>query len=293
MSLNLEYGSKIAYVYLSMTRNRFLLSSDQLELLLAFEESKGLSHLAETMAKDPSVISRGLQKIAESYPVLIKIRGRWELTPLGRELNVFTKEHTLKQEILLGSSVKQKSSKEKFEDSVLIVINAQCGLLDATQLGRNNSDAEKNISKLISHWREKKRKVFHIKHVSDNPSSFFYRSSKGCDFLPGLTPFAGETVVEKMKSSAFENTELEEILKTIEPAHIVLAGFTANECIDATARDASSLGFSTVVIGDATAMFDMKAPDGKLLRADRLHRLTLANLNAFYAKVVDTANVLS
>jgi nicotinamidase-related amidase len=69
-------------------------------------------------------------------------------------------------------------------------------------------------------------------------------------------------------------------------------GYTANECIDATARDSTKLGYTTYVVSDATAMFDLRAPDGKLLKADRLHRLTMANLNAFYAKVIQCSDLL-
>jgi predicted transcriptional regulator len=65
-----------------VNRLKFNLNSDQLELLLAFENAKGLGHLAELMARDPSVISRNLQRVAEDYPVLKKVKGRWEITPL-------------------------------------------------------------------------------------------------------------------------------------------------------------------------------------------------------------------
>lgn len=276
-----------------MKQGRFILDSNQLELLLAFEESKGLNDLAETMAKDPSVVSRGLQKIAEASLVLEKIRGRWEITPLGREMNSATKDFLGKQQNILKTSLKTPAKKSSVsENSILIVINAQCGLLDSTQLGRNNSEAEKNISRLLSHWRMKNRVVIHVKHVSDNPGSIYHRSSKSCDFLPGLEPTPQEFIIEKNHSSAFHQTMLEEKLKKFESADLILTGFTANECIDATARDAAALGFTTHVIGDATAMFDLKTPAGKWIKADRLHRLTLANLNAFYAQVLQTMDLV-
>lgn len=279
---------------MSMKRDRFLLDSDQLELLMAFEESEGLTHLAEKMAKDPSVISRGLQKIAETYPVLTKVQRRWEMTPLGRELNLVTKDLIKKQLQILGSqNLKQAENLILKSDAVLLVVNAQCGLLDSTQLGRNNSEAETNIASLMSFWRNKKRQIIHVKHISENPSSIFYRSSKKSDFLPGLGPLGDELIIEKSHSSAFSDTTLLQNLKKTEPSQLALAGFTANECIDATARDASTLGFATYVIGDATAMFDLKTSDGKLIKADRLHRLTLANINAFYARVLQTSEVLN
>jgi len=273
-----------------MSRARFPLSSDQLELLLAFQDSAGLTDLADRMAKDASVISRNLQRAAEAAPVLKKIKGRWELTPLGLQINALTKEFLARQDELLSAAAPVKPQ-ALTEDSLLIVINAQCGLLDATQGGRNNSEAEKNIAALLSHWRARKMPVLHVKHVSDKADSVFHRRNPGCGFLPQAFPAPGEGVVEKTKSSAFTETALEAKLREIEPRHLVLAGFTANECIDATARDAAALGFSVHVVGDATAMFDLRGADGKLLKAERLHRLTLANLNAFYAKVIQTRDV--
>lgn len=276
-----------------MVRPAFLLSSDQLELLLAFEDSKGLAALAESMGRDPSVISRGLQRIAEEHAVLVKIRGKWELTPLGREINELTRNSIASYKSLLHKpALAQKPKKHASPKSLLLIVNAQVGLLDATQLGRNNSDAEKNIASLLGHWRKNKRPVVHVKHISDNPSSMFFKSSAGCEILPELTPVEGELVLEKTKSSAFADTSLENQLKQIEPEEILLVGFTANECIDATARDASTLGFTSFVVGDATAMFDVRDPLGKLMKAERIHKLTLANINAFYAKVIQTSEIL-
>lgn len=277
-----------------MGRQIFPLSSDQLELLLTFGESTGLAALAESMGRDPSVISRGLQKIAEDYPVLVKVKGRWELTPLGYQVNASTKEAITSYQQLLAKETQSKPDKKHLSNrSLLIIINAQVGLLDATQPGRNNTEAEKNISKLLNYWRAQKRPVIHVKHVSDNTGSIFYRKSSGCELLPGLQAVDDEVVIEKTKSSAFSETELEARLKELEPENLVLVGFTANECIDATARDASSLGFESYVVGDATAMFDVRSSDGKLLKAERIHRLTLANINAFYAKVIHAADIIS
>ena len=277
-----------------MGRQKFPLSSDQLELLMGFGESTGLAALSESMCRDPSVVSRGLQKIAEDYPVLVKIKGRWELTPLGHQVNTATKASITSYQKLLSNVAQSKQHKNHLSNrSPLIIVNAQCGLLDATQPGRSNTEAEKNISTLLNFWRAQERPVIHIMHVSDTIGSIFYRSSGGCEFLPGLQPDKDELVIEKTKSSAFAETELEARLKQLEPESLVLVGFTANECIDATARDASSLGFESYVVGDATAMFDIRSTEGKLLKAERIHKLTLANINALYAKVIQTADVLS
>lgn len=257
-----------------MNRPRFSLSSDQLELLLAFEEIEGLGKLSEAIGRDPSVVSRSLQRIAEVHPVLLKVRGRWELTPLGQQINNLTRSTLNAYHQLLPKFDSDRKTKINITPkSVLIIINAQIGLLDSTQEGRNNSEAEINISKLLTFWRKNKSPVIHVKHVSENPQSMFFRAASGCDFLPSLNPVDREDVIEKTKSSAFVETTLEARLREIEADNILLAGFTANECIDAAAKDAASMGFVSFVVGDATAMFDIRDLNGKLIKAERIHKL--------------------
>jgi len=86
-------------------------------------------------------------------------------------------------------------------------------------------------------------------------------------------------VIEKLKSSAFAETALLKELNRRSVESVVLTGFTANECIDATARQSAEFGFQTIVVGDATASFDIQGHDGKLYRADLVHKLTLAILH--------------
>lgn len=278
-----------------MTRLKFALSSDQLELLLAFENAKGLGHLSEMMAKDPSVVSRNLQRIAEDYPVLIKVKGRWEITPLGIQMNQQTRSYLEGQSKLVSETNEHKKpiSLGLSKNSVLIVINAQKGLFDRTQEDRNNSDAEANIVQLLNLWRMKKRKIIHVKHISDNQKSIFFKYSTGADFLDIVKPLADEAVIEKTKSSAFIDTNLRDVLTQESCTDVFLVGFTANECIDATARDASAFGFTTFVASDATATFDLRDDTGKLVKADKIHKLTLLNINAFSARVITTKDILS
>jgi len=75
-----------------MTVQRFPLSSEQCELVLAFEASPTLSSLALNFGRDISVVSRNLAKIAEKLPVVEKKSGRWILTDMGRRLNNHTRD---------------------------------------------------------------------------------------------------------------------------------------------------------------------------------------------------------
>lgn len=70
----------------------FALSSDECELLVAFETSPSLDKLAESMGRDISNISRALNRIAGKLPVIEKQAGRWVLTEKGRQLNLHTRD---------------------------------------------------------------------------------------------------------------------------------------------------------------------------------------------------------
>jgi DNA-binding transcriptional LysR family regulator len=75
-----------------MESSVFALSSDECELLVAFESSPSLEKLAAAMGRDISNISRALGRIAGKLPVIEKQRGRWVLTERGRQLNQHTRD---------------------------------------------------------------------------------------------------------------------------------------------------------------------------------------------------------
>jgi DNA-binding transcriptional LysR family regulator len=81
----------------------YSLHSEDCELLLDFEVATTLAELGRMRRKDTSVLSRQLQRIAGTAPVLEKIQGRWRLTAVGRQLNRWTAEAIAEQKALLRS----------------------------------------------------------------------------------------------------------------------------------------------------------------------------------------------
>lgn len=275
-----------------MSRPRFALTSEQLELLLAFEHCGGLSKLATYMAKDPSVISRQLQRLAEAAPVLVKVDGRWQISPLGCQINARSTIFLSDLAALVGGADAPRPARKRLAKPALLVINAQRGLLDKLQGNRSNAEAEDNLALIIAKFRKAGDPVLHVRHVSQNPQSPFHSGSPGAAFMQGFAPTLDEVVVDKSKASAFAETNLLQLLNERQIETVVVTGFTANECIDATARQATEHGFATLVVGDATASFDLVGPDGKLHPAERVHKLTLANLHQYFAEVLRTAELL-
>lgn len=71
---------------------KFLLSSEEAELLLQLEELQSLQAVAKRVARDHSIVARTLKKIAERVPAVEKKAGRWTLTEMGKRLNEITRE---------------------------------------------------------------------------------------------------------------------------------------------------------------------------------------------------------
>ncbi len=71
--------------------DKFILTSDECELLLAFEGVVSLPLLAVKVGRDHSVVSRQLKRISEKMPAVEKKGGKWVLTEIGKEVNLISR----------------------------------------------------------------------------------------------------------------------------------------------------------------------------------------------------------
>jgi nicotinamidase-related amidase len=104
--------------------------------------------------------------------------------------------------------------------------------------------------------------------------------SKGAEFV-GVTPLPGEAVFSKNRYNAFAGTGLDAHLKTLKRDTLVIAGLTAECCVDSTARDAFERDYHVFIASDAVAAYE---PD--------LHQGALKALAFNCATLVSTADIL-
>ena len=178
-------------------------------------------------------------------------------------------------------------------DTALLVIDVQRGFDDPVWGPRNNPDAESNIARLLAAWRKARHPVVHVRHDSISPNSPLRPGQGGNDIKPEAAPLTDEPIYSKSVNSAFIGTTLEADLRKQAVASLVIVGLTTNHCVSTTARMAGNLGFSTVVVSDATATFDRAALDGRMRPAAEVHAAALSDLHGEFATVTDTATVLA
>jgi nicotinamidase-related amidase len=177
--------------------------------------------------------------------------------------------------------------------ATLILIDIQRGFDDPVLGRRNNPDAEANAAHLLNHWRSSGRPLIHIQHLSTSPTSPLRPGQDGVEFKHEVAPIPGERIVTKTVNSAFIGTDLEAMLRHDGATPLVIAGLTTNHCVETTTRMAGNLGFSPILVSDATATFDRTGPDGTRWPAETVHSVTLANLNDEFAEIATTDEILA
>jgi nicotinamidase-related amidase len=79
----------------------------------------------------------------------------------------------------------------------------------------------------------------------------FLAGSWGADFHPDLQPHADDVVLLPHKGTDVFRTDLPEHLARLGTTHLVLAGMTANLCVESTGRHAAEEGYDVTFLADA------------------------------------------
>jgi nicotinamidase-related amidase len=118
--------------------------------------------------------------------------------------------------------------------------------------------------------------------ASTGTPALWHRGTFEHEVIAALAPAAGELVIDKNTSSAFNSTGFEWLLRNLEVETLVLAGMATDMCVETTARDAADRGFNVIVVEDATATF-----------FEHHHRAALSGFARVFGQVWDTERVLS
>jgi nicotinamidase-related amidase len=97
-----------------------------------------------------------------------------------------------------------------------------------------------------------------------------------------LSPQAGELVIDKNTSSAFNSTGIEWMLRNFGVETIVVTGMATDMCVETTSRDAADRGFNVIIAEDASATF-----------FEHHHRAALSGFARVFGQVWKTQDVVA
>ncbi|MDF2506147.1 MAG: hypothetical protein K0Q52_6 [Microbacterium sp.] len=104
--------------------------------------------------------------------------------------------------------------------------------------------------------------------------------SWGAAPIEGLEPVADEIVIDRVRMSAFNGTQLDTLLRNIGVDTVVAVGVWTNMAVEHSVRDAADAGYRTLIVSDATSSISAE-----------WHHAALSYALTNIAEVVTTAEV--
>jgi ureidoacrylate peracid hydrolase len=104
--------------------------------------------------------------------------------------------------------------------------------------------------------------------------------SWGADFFE-VVPQPKEIIVNKHRYSAFINTRLDTVLRTLKTETLVMTGVSTNVCVESTARHGFMLDYNIALVKDACASTSRTA-----------HEMTLENIAGYFGSVVSVKQLV-
>ncbi len=176
--------------------------------------------------------------------------------------------------------------------TVLMIIDMQKGMSSPQAGIRNNINAERDITELLTHWREHQQLVVHVRHHSTEPDSLFWPDKESAEPQDAFLPLENEKVIVKSVPDAFTYSDLNTWLQEQEVQALVVVGVSTNNSVESAVRSAGNLGFNTFVVANACFAFEKADYDGEMRNAQEVHAMSLANLDGEYATVITQADAL-
>lgn len=113
-----------------------------------------------------------------------------------------------------------------------------------------------------------------------NVTAICRKDTWGAEFT-GVQPLPDEPVVVKHRYSAFINTRLESVLRTLKVENLIMAGVSTNVCVESTARHGFMLDYNIVLLADCAVARDQAA-----------HDATLTNIRRHFGLVATSGEVI-
>jgi len=126
----------------------------------------------------------------------------------------------------------------------------------------------KGIDVVHVHLEAPTKNPLHTAKVNRKIGLIISPASDESQSLDPVKPLPGELVVNKTNGGAFTGTNLDFILRNMDIQSLILVGFLTDECVAATAYQASDIGYDVLLVRDATATHRNEAHEALIWSLD-------------------------
>jgi nicotinamidase-related amidase len=95
-------------------------------------------------------------------------------------------------------------------------------------------------------------------------TKMFLAGSWGADFHPDVQPAPGDVILQPHKGTDVFETDLPVRLERLGTTHLVIAGMTANLCVESTGRHAAEHGYDVTFLSDAIGAESLPAYEASI-----------------------------
>ena len=134
-----------------------------------------------------------------------------------------------------------------------------------------------NLQRVLAAARAAKASVIFIQTIHENATdsaawvgrlagkvaAICRKNTWGAEFTE-VAPLPSEPVVIKHRYSAFINTRLDSVLRTLKVENLIMTGVSTNVCVESTARQGYMLDYNIVFLSDCTAAYSQAEHDMSL-----------------------------
>jgi nicotinamidase-related amidase len=142
----------------------------------------------------------------------------------------------------------------------LLVVDVQQGLFRKSTPIFHAETLLENIDALVERAHQAGAPVIYIQH---SDPKFLVKGSANWQLHADLQPQNKDWIVHKQHGNAFEQTKLDEILKSQQVTRLVICGLVTQGCVRATCLGALEMGYPVILAQDAHSTFSKDA--GKLI----------------------------
>ena len=176
---------------------------------------------------------------------------------------------------------------------LLLIVDMLNDFFRSGLLAERRGDLVRSVNQLVGEFRSREWPVVWVRQefaadlsdaflgMRDSGTKVTIAGTDGAEILPELDRRDDDPVIIKKRYSAFYETSLDQLLSSLDPDAIVVAGVNTHACVRMAVIDAYQRDYRVVIARDAVAS-----------RNEEYHRVTLDYLSQEIARVSTNAELV-